>query len=111
MEIFMKLNTTFKLSALAAALSVSATSFAGTSIGTNGDVNFVPGSNITLIGDSVVNGTLAAGDTTVGTLAAGDTTVTGTLAAGDTTVGTLAAGDTTVTGTLSIGTTNVGSAI
>ena len=95
----MKINTAFKLSALAAALSVSVPAFAATTISGTG---FIPvtgnntGNSITLNAGTTVNGTLAAGNTTVGTLAAGNTTVTG---------------DTTISGTLTVGTTNIVQAI
>ena len=95
----MKINTAFKLSALAAALSVSVPAFAATTISGTG---FTPvtgnntGNSITLNAGTTVNGTLAAGNTTVGTLAAGNTTVTG---------------DTTISGTLTVGTTNIVQAI
>ena len=95
----MKINTAFKLSALAAALSVSVPAFAATTISGTG---FIPvtgnntGNSITLNAGTTVNGTLAAGNTTVGSLAAGNTTVTG---------------DTTISGTLTVGTTNIVQAI
>lgn len=95
----MKINTAFKLSALAAALSVSVPAFAATTISGTGVVPVTgnnTGNSITLNAGTTVNGTLAAGNTTVGTLAAGNTTVTG---------------DTTISGTLTVGTTNIVQAI
>ena len=81
----MKINTAFKLSALAAALSVSVPAFAATTISGTG---FIPvtgnntGNSITLNAGTTVNGTLAAGNTTV----TGDTTISGTLTVGTTNI-------------------------
>ena len=64
----MKLNTTFKLSALAAALSVSVPVFAATTISGQGifPVNgSVGGNSITLNAPTTVNGTLTVGGTNV----------------------------------------------
>jgi len=61
----MKLNTAFKLSALAAALSVSATSFAGTNINTSGSVSPTFGTNINLNGNTTVAGNLSVNGTDV----------------------------------------------
>ncbi len=106
----MKLNTAFKLSALAAALSVSTVSIAGTFINTTGNVFFSPVPGITLGGNTTVSGSLSVNGTDVLTAISNEATAR---AAADTQLQTninseataRAAADTAITDSIAAGVT------